>query len=71
MEYLHSKKIVFQDLKPDNVGFDSAGVLKMFDFGFAVGLWEKDESNPVGFLFDRCGTPGTWRRRWGCPSGTV
>eukprot|EP00585_Thalassiosira_rotula_P001794 CAMPEP_0196134482 /NCGR_PEP_ID=MMETSP0910-20130528/3376_1 /TAXON_ID=49265 /ORGANISM="Thalassiosira rotula, Strain GSO102" /LENGTH=552 /DNA_ID=CAMNT_0041394421 /DNA_START=327 /DNA_END=1985 /DNA_ORIENTATION=+ len=57
MEYLHSKKIVFRDLKPDNVGFDSAGVLKMFDFGFAVGLPEKDESNPAGFLFDRCGTP--------------
>jgi len=57
MEYLHSKKIVFRDLKPDNVGFDSAGVLKLFDFGFAVGLPEKDESNPAGFLFDRCGTP--------------
>mmetsp|Transcript_2112 Transcript_2112/g.3096 ORF Transcript_2112/g.3096 Transcript_2112/m.3096 type:complete len:156 (-) Transcript_2112:109-576(-) len=33
------------------------GVLKLFDFGFAVGLPEKDEENPAGFLFDRCGTP--------------
>jgi len=57
MSYLHSKKIVFRDLKPDNVGFDSAGVLKLFDFGFACGLPEKDEDNPAGFLFDRCGTP--------------
>ena len=57
VSYLHSKKIVFRDLKPDNVGFDRMGVLKLFDFGFAIGLPEKDESNPAGFLFDRCGTP--------------
>eukprot|EP00581_Thalassiosira_minuscula_P004806 CAMPEP_0183737570 /NCGR_PEP_ID=MMETSP0737-20130205/52361_1 /TAXON_ID=385413 /ORGANISM="Thalassiosira miniscula, Strain CCMP1093" /LENGTH=643 /DNA_ID=CAMNT_0025971879 /DNA_START=78 /DNA_END=2009 /DNA_ORIENTATION=+ len=57
VSYLHSKKIVFRDLKPDNVGFDSKGVLKLFDFGFAVGLPEKGESNPTGLLFDRCGTP--------------
>lgn len=56
--YLHSKKIVFRDLKPANVGFDSNGVLKMFDFGFATGLPERDASmNPEGYLFDRCGTP--------------
>mmetsp|Transcript_17522 Transcript_17522/g.37873 ORF Transcript_17522/g.37873 Transcript_17522/m.37873 type:complete len:549 (-) Transcript_17522:135-1781(-) len=57
MSYLHSKKIVFRDLKPDNVGFNSEGVLKLFDFGFAAGLPEKDEDNPAGFLYDRCGTP--------------
>ena len=57
MAYLHSKKIVFRDLKPDNVGFDYKGVLKLFDFGFAIGVPEKDETNPAGFLYDRCGTP--------------
>ena len=56
MLYLHSKKIVFRDLKPDNVGFDSKGVLKLFDFGCATSLPEKDESNPAGLLYDRCGT---------------
>ncbi len=35
-----------------NVGFDSIGVLKLFDFGFAVSV---DEDNPNS-LFDKCGT---------------
>ena len=59
MTYLHSKNIVYRDLKPANVGFDSQGVVKLFDFGFAVGLpvENDDASNPGGLLFDKCGTP--------------
>lgn len=38
MSYLHSKKIVFRDLKPDNIGFDYDGNLKLFDFGLAKEL---------------------------------
>jgi len=52
LTYLHSKNIVFRDLKPANVGFDSQGVLKLFDFGFAIGV--KNESEQ---LHDICGTP--------------
>lgn len=35
MEYLHSNNVLFRDLKPDNVGFDRNGVVKLFDFGLA------------------------------------
>jgi serine/threonine protein kinase len=36
MEYLQSQQIILRDLKPANIGFDSAsGTLKLFDFGFA------------------------------------
>jgi len=47
VKYLHDKNIIFRDLKPDNVGFDSQGVLKLFDFGLAKEL-KPGEGNPDG-----------------------
>jgi len=38
IQYLHSQDIVHRDLKPNNIGFDEGGVLKLFDFGFALKL---------------------------------
>jgi len=69
LSYLHSKRICFRDLKPDNVGFDSMGVLKLFDFGFAVGMDEPPKAaggvcdsvtqggREKGLLYEKCGTP--------------
>jgi len=33
MKFLHDRKIIFRDLKAENVGFDIRGDVKLFDFG--------------------------------------
>lgn len=48
-EYLHSRSIIYRDLKPENVLIDSAGFIKVTDFGFAK---EVDDRT-----WTLCGTP--------------
>lgn len=52
LEYLHQHNIVYRDLKPENVFVDSAGYMKLGDFGFAKPL----EQGRKTYTF--CGTPG-------------
>lgn len=59
VEYLHSKNIVFRDLKPNNVGFDEHGTVKLFDFGLARELPE--ESTNVNDVYEMSGKIGTVR----------
>ena len=50
LEYMHSLGVVLRDLKPDNVGFDSSGVPKLFDFGFAREVHTVHEKEAAGSL---------------------
>ena len=50
LSYLHQKKYIFRDLKPENVMIDVFGYPKLIDFGFGKKITED--------TFTLCGTPG-------------
>ena len=59
--FLHSQRVIHRDLKPDNVGFDLAGNLKVFDFDVARVLPQQsnwgDFRNELFKLTKKVGSP--------------
>lgn len=52
LEFLHSKNIIYRDLKPENVVIDTEGHIKLTDFGLAKELEGEEQMQARSF----CGT---------------
>jgi serine/threonine protein kinase len=45
LHFLHSKNVIFRDLKAENLGFDHSDSVKLFDFGLAKEMKDGQKSN--------------------------
>jgi serine/threonine protein kinase len=56
VSYLHERDIIYRDLKPNNIGIDAHGDVKLFDFGFARPLPHRRNVDDTFKMTGRIGT---------------
>mmetsp|Transcript_24350 Transcript_24350/g.53807 ORF Transcript_24350/g.53807 Transcript_24350/m.53807 type:complete len:590 (+) Transcript_24350:103-1872(+) len=62
LRYLHDMNIIYRDLKPENLGFDVRGDIRLFDFGLAKQLDESERVGGVeGTTYEMSGNTGSLR----------
>ena len=59
--YLHDKSIIQRDIKPDNIGFDLRGEVKLFDFGLSTPIPKTDHDNSKVTLYQLTAMTGSLR----------
>jgi serine/threonine protein kinase len=57
IQHLHSKRILYRDAKPANIGFDKEGTLKVFDFDVSKIIPQASDPNETFHLTKRTGSP--------------
>ncbi|KAF9030295.1 Pkinase-domain-containing protein [Hymenopellis radicata] len=55
VDYIHSQGVCHRDLKPENILLDSAGTLKISDFGLSA-VYKLMDSGKTRTLSERCGS---------------
>mmetsp|Transcript_18552 Transcript_18552/g.28638 ORF Transcript_18552/g.28638 Transcript_18552/m.28638 type:complete len:423 (-) Transcript_18552:574-1842(-) len=67
LAHLHAHRVIFRDLKPDNVGFDIHNGVKLFDFGLAKELDPRQQKSDE--TYDMSSNTGS--RRYMAPEVVV
>eukprot|EP00571_Detonula_confervacea_P011975 CAMPEP_0172306786 /NCGR_PEP_ID=MMETSP1058-20130122/7784_1 /TAXON_ID=83371 /ORGANISM="Detonula confervacea, Strain CCMP 353" /LENGTH=526 /DNA_ID=CAMNT_0013018779 /DNA_START=12 /DNA_END=1592 /DNA_ORIENTATION=+ len=57
LKFLHSKCIIYRDLKPENLGFDVRGDIKLFDLGLVKELHPNAKDRNGNYKLSMAGTP--------------
>ncbi|KAL7552265.1 hypothetical protein ACHAWF_015497 [Thalassiosira exigua] len=57
LKFLHSKNIIYRDLKPENLGFDVRGDIKLFDLGLVKELFPNERDKNGNYRLSMAGTP--------------
>lgn len=57
LKFLHGKSIIYRDIKPENLGFDIRGDIKLFDLGLVKELSAKNKKKDGNYKLSMAGTP--------------